>query len=55
MPHPKKYSGKHVLIGLGDGARETASSIINDIVHIYQKILNSSQNVEENPLFRVTR
>jgi len=48
------YSGRHVLIGPGAGAKETASSIINDIVHIFQKRLNSPLYVKENSLLRVT-
>ncbi|HIE18170.1 TPA: homoserine dehydrogenase, partial [Candidatus Bathyarchaeota archaeon] len=28
------YSGKHILIGPGAGAKETASSIVNDIIHV---------------------
>jgi len=49
------YSGKHTLIGPGAGAKETASSIMNDIIHISKKRLNAHSHVEENPLLRVTR
>jgi len=49
------YSGKHIPIGPGAGAKETASSIINDIIHIFQKRLNSPLYVKENSLLRVTR
>ena len=49
------YSGKHILIGPGAGAKETASSIINDIIRVSQKRLNPLQHMKEKPLLRVTR
>jgi len=49
------YSGRHILIGPGAGAKETASSIIDDIVYISRKSLNPPSHVKEKPILRVTR
>ena len=43
------YSGRHILIGLGAGARETANSIINDVIRISKAHPNPEAGMEDYP------
>jgi homoserine dehydrogenase len=46
------YSGRHILIGLGAGTRETANSIINDIIRISQARPNPQPALRRIPNLR---